>query len=152
LAFGLLGLNSLDAIVQDETAYVLEVNPRLSATIDLYENTADNLIDRHIQVCLGRCGLNQVQRADERQAVQSKAHAIVYAIADMEIMPSFKWPDEWLDWAVDIPDHSKRVINIPAGAPICSVVAYAENAQTAKQLAQARVELVQNLLKCSTTN
>ncbi len=150
MAFDLLGLNSLDAIVQEGTVYVLEVNPRLSATVDLYGDIEENLIDRHVQVCLARGGLNQAKVTDESRVAPSKAHAIVYATMDTEIAASFAWPGAWLSWLVDVPNHSgnsAQPIKIPAGDPICTVIACAEGAEVAKQLACARVELVLNLFK-----
>ncbi len=162
VAFGLLGLNSLDAIVQDDKAYVLEVNPRLSATVDLYDNTALSLIDRHVQACLNQARLNQEGFGSEYQNQQSqvqetlvkksqvkkhKAHTIVYAASDTEIVPSIEWPS----WVVDTPFNLYETKKILAGAPICTVTAYAESAEAAKQLVYTRVKIVQSLLKIKTS-
>jgi predicted ATP-grasp superfamily ATP-dependent carboligase len=137
-AFGLVGLNSLDALVQDDIVYVLEVNPRLSATVDLYENTESSLLSLHVQAGLRQ--LNNVSHFNQL-AAQSKAHAIVYAPFDMIIPASFDWPD----WAVDTPCHDSQEVMV--GVPICSVLAKADDADTAKQLAQTRVKMLLNLLK-----
>lgn len=142
VTFGLLGLNSLDAVVRDATVYVLEVNPRLSATIDLYEEVGENLIDRHVAVCLTHYGLNHAKPMNHGCFGKSKAHAVVYAACDMEITASFEWPG----WAVDTPEYQDSVIKLPAGAPICTVIAYADCAEAAKKLAQDRVDLVQKLV------
>jgi len=147
--FGLLGLNSLDAIVRDDKVYVLEVNPRLSATVDLYDHTATNLIDRHVQVCLNRASLNQENNLEDNdqiqqsQARQSRAHAIVYATFDIEIAPSTEWPG----WVMDTPFNLSETKKILAGNPICTVTAYDDGAEATKQLLYARVEIVQNLLE-----
>jgi predicted ATP-grasp superfamily ATP-dependent carboligase len=58
--FGLLGLNSLDAIVgetvnaagQDGQVFIMEINPRLSATVDLYSDAKQDLFEQHVNVCL----------------------------------------------------------------------------------------------------
>jgi predicted ATP-grasp superfamily ATP-dependent carboligase len=152
VAFGLLGLNSLDAIVHDNKVYVLEVNPRLSATFDLYDNTAENLIDRHVQVCL-----NQEDFGSEYQSLQPqvqktqvkkhKAHAIVYIASDTEIAPSIEWPS----WVVDTPFNIDETKKISAGDPVCTVTAYDDSAEAAKQLVYARVKIVQKLLKIKTS-
>lgn len=141
-AFGLLGLNSLDALVQDATVYVLEVNPRLSATVDLYQKLAENLIDRHVTVCLNQDGLNRVRRPPHDGVERSMAHAVAYAAFDIEIAALFEWPD----WAVDTPNRQNSVIKLPAEAPVCTVIAYADCAEEAKKLAQDRVEQVLNLV------
>lgn len=142
VTFGLLGLNSLDAIVQNTTVYVLEVNPRLSATVDLYEKAGEHLIDRHVKVCLTQGGLNQPIPLHHNDFEKSKAHAIAYAPFDMEITASSGWPD----WAVDTPSHQNGVIKLAAGAPVCTVIAYADFAEEARKLAQDRVEQVLNLV------
>lgn len=152
VAFGLLGLNSLDAIVQDDKAYVLEVNPRLSATVDLYDNTVENLIDRHVQVCLNQEDFgseyqSQQSQVQKTQVKKHKAHAIMYAISDTEIVPSIEWPS----WVVDTPFNLYETKKILAGAPICNVTAYAESAEAAKQLVYTRVKIVQSLLKIKTS-
>lgn len=161
--FGLLGLNSLDAVVQDGIAYVLEINPRLSATIDLYDdlydvdmNPADlpekeetNLLDWHVKLSLEKQKLGHgphMSRAFKPcKAKPCKAHAIVYATADIAIAARFEWPS----WVTDnpCPDTQHETIGIFAGQPVCSVLAYAEFADEARQLAQARVKIMQQLLQ-----
>ena len=138
--FGLLGLNSLDAIVQNTTVYVLEVNPRLSATVDLYDKAGEHLIDRHVKVCLTQCGLNQAVPMHHNDSERSKAHAVAYAPFDMKITASSDWPD----WAVDTPGHQDGIIKLVSGAPVCTVIAYADSAEEARKLAQDRVEQVLN--------
>jgi predicted ATP-grasp superfamily ATP-dependent carboligase len=143
-AFDLVGLNSLDAIVQDDHVYVLEINPRLSATVELYEHTESRLLNLHVQASLGQ--LDHVSHFNQL-ATQSKAHAIVYAPFDMMIPATFDWPD----CTVDTPYHDSQAqaqtIEIVAEAPVCSVLAEADDADTAKQLAQTRVKMLLNLLK-----
>jgi len=153
VAFGLLGLNSLDAIVQDNKVYVLEVNPRLSATVDLYDNSAISLIDRHVQVCLNQEDFgseyqSQQSQVQKTQVKKHKAHAIVYAISDTEIAPSIEWPS----WVVDTPfNNIGKTKKTLAEDPICTVTAYDDSAEAAKQLVYARVKIVQKLLKIKTS-
>lgn len=153
--FGLLGLNSLDAVVQDDIAYVLEINPRLSATVDLYAadiNQADlpekeeaNLLDWHVQLSFEKQKLGHGPHIMPRAFKPCKAHAIVYATADIAIAAKFEWPG----WVMDnpCPDTQHETIGILAGQPVCSVLAYAESADEAKQLAQTRVKIMQQLLQ-----
>ena len=51
--FALKGLNSLDFIHADDCSYVLEINPRPSASMQLYD---EDLLNRHIQACEGTVG------------------------------------------------------------------------------------------------
>ena len=152
--FGLTGLNSLDAIIQKtalqgDIVYVLEINPRLSATVDLYEDL--NLIDAHVQTVLMH-SLKDPKKYTEtytekysklpasiKASKQCKAQAIVYAEFDMQLPTEFDWPD----WVVDTPCKADGShIKILATEPICTVNAHAKNADDAKQLAQSRVKIL----------
>ncbi|MDP3210684.1 ATP-grasp domain-containing protein [Methylotenera sp.] len=148
--FGLLGLNSLDVIVRNDSAYILEINPRLSATFDLYsanlyQSVDDNIINMHLRASLeaDKFPLNSVEKPIQEN-MQSTAHAVVYALESIVIGDLFEWPS----WVVDIPycaeHHDEKTIY--AGEPICSVFAHAEDAATAKSLVQTRVELIKNLI------
>lgn len=135
LAFGLLGLNSLDAIVSKDIAYVLEINPRLTATIGLYAES--NLLQQHILACLGQLPSIEVD------VKESSAHALVYAPADLMITTGLAWPN----WTVDTPDMTKKNTLIKMGEPVCTVVAQSADAERAKQLVQTRVTLMQQILE-----
>ena len=135
LAFGLLGLNSLDAIVAEDIVYILEINPRLTATFGLYAES--NLFQQHIKACLGQSPIVAMSIKD------ASAHAIVYAPAELTITSGFAWPD----WAADIPDITNKNTVIKKGNPVCTVVAQSLDAESAKQLAQTRVKLMLQLLE-----
>ena len=142
-AFGLLGLNSLDAIVKrgenGEQVFVLEINPRLSATLDLYTHVTHDLFERHVQACLS-------QTLFEQQGTVmpvSRAQAVVYADEDVCYKGDFKWPH----WVQDMPSLSEQSVKNSGGEPVCTVTADAETAQAAKVLAQARVDEILQLLK-----
>lgn len=154
--FGLVGLNSLDAIVREkvtqgmvdndiadgEQAFVLEINPRLSATVDLYTHTELDLFWRHVQACYNQQYIEYKHDVSQSK-LHCKAHAIVYAKADIEVPAMVAWPD----WVVDNPARSARLLKIPAGEPVCTVVAYSADAEAATRLAQARVEIITSLLQ-----
>jgi len=146
IAFGLHGLNSLDAIVHRvsvsiEQMYVLEINPRLSATVDLYDNNGV-LFEHHVQACVHRQLAGPSQGQDKYEAV-SKAHAVVYADIDVMLNTEMVWPS----WATDTPIQLDAPLKIVAGAPVCSVLAYADNADAAKKEVLARVQQIKNLLQ-----
>ncbi len=146
--FSLQGLNSLDAIVEavnSEQVFVLEINPRLSATVDLYSCAKLNLLRRHVEFSSELClSVHDLSRQDaDQSSSQFKAHAIVYAAAETTLPASFTWPD----WVTDTPLLGENVVTISAGAPVCSVYAHADSAEAAKKIAQSRVKLIQNLLQ-----
>jgi len=141
--FALRGLNSLDAIVNkdvnSEQVYVLEINPRLSATLDLYSDAQQNLFEKHVQACLGQNFFKQQNAMNP----MCKAQAVVYADTDLRINQHFVWPD----WVKDNPSPLKKALKIKLGEPVCTVTAEAKVAQAAKVLAQNRAEKIQQLLK-----
>jgi predicted ATP-grasp superfamily ATP-dependent carboligase len=136
-AFNLKGLNSLDAIIKNDDAYILEINPRLSATFDLYPDKAANIL-RHIQACQSEiiqsgliCGSPNVLTAIK----VCHAHAIVYAPNALAVSADFDWPE----WVTDTP---LDITYMEAQKPVCTVAAMAENSEAAKQLAQSRVKIL----------
>lgn len=132
---GLRGLNSLDAIVEQENVWVLEVNPRLSATVALYEaeNQHESLLAWHIAACHGQMPLISLKS-------QSKATAIVYAELALQIVEDFEWPD----WVNDIPVKGSK---IAYDAPVCSVLAEARTAVLAEDLLKERVNMIKTKIR-----
>jgi predicted ATP-grasp superfamily ATP-dependent carboligase len=104
-AFALKGLNSLDFIHDGERIYVLEINPRPSGSMQLY----DDMLSRHIAACRG-----SLPEAMPRQKGFT-GFRIVYADEDLRIPEHCSWPD----WAVDRPGAG---VLCRAGQPVCSVI------------------------------
>lgn len=122
-ATGLRGLNSMDFVLGSQGLLALEVNPRLSASFDLYD--IPDLLDRHLQACLGQLArLSSFSQG-------ARAGLIHYANRDFDVPVGIVWPD----WAVDLPPPGSL---IRAGEPVCTVLAHAENASLAKALVFAR--------------
>ena len=117
----LIGINSLDCIVDGEIVWILELNARLSATLDLYENTDGDLFSAHIAACLG----SAVELPVLSQS--SNAHHVIYANEGCVVPVNMGWPDYVLDRPV-----AGSIIE--AGQPLCTVFARAENAEAAQQV------------------
>jgi predicted ATP-grasp superfamily ATP-dependent carboligase len=131
--FNLVGLNSIDFICAANTVYVLEVNPRIPATYELYETRYGELMKEHIEVCT-----TNVLPVTKRQS-PLRAHAIVYAPSDIRVAESMLWPL----WASDRP-HIDEVIH--QSEPICSVYAGGQNcAQVCKMIASRKQVIVSKL-------
>ena len=118
----------------------------MSATVDLYPR--HKLFERHVQACLPphiltRAADDHCQDAD----LPHKAHAIVYADFDVEIIIPVIWPDWVLDNPLQPPSQQTGRLKIKAGEPVCTVIAHAADAATAKNMAQARVKTIHNLLQ-----
>ena len=131
---GLRGLNSLDCIVHEGSLWVLEVNPRLSATFALYD--ADHagaiLFEAHMQACMGAM-------PEPLSQEPSQAHLIYYAPFDLTVPAAMEWPD----WVADVPEPASRV---EAEEPLCTVSASAARASQALALARTRVEALTRLV------
>lgn len=130
-AIGLIGLNSCDVICDGDTVYVLEINPRLSATIDLYASKQCNLMAMHVAACQHDVDTNLMQL--NKQYKTSHAHQVIYAKHEMSVENDAHWPP----WVCDIPTAGSRFM---AGSPICTVLAEAETPLLAKSLVHERAE------------
>jgi predicted ATP-grasp superfamily ATP-dependent carboligase len=129
VAVPLVGLNSVDFLVADDAAWLLEVNPRPGATLDIFEPEGGSLFRLHVEAC---GGLLPARVAPRRGAAAS---AIVYADHDIPLVPACDWPD----WAADRPQAG---IAIKAGEPLCTVTAAAATADQAKRLVWYRIETI----------
>ncbi|MFZ2725536.1 MAG: ATP-grasp domain-containing protein [Methylococcaceae bacterium] len=128
-ALKLIGLNSLDFIVDNQQCYCLEINPRIPASVQLYDNS---LLIAHING-----SLHYKQSTENYQAYQ-----IIYAPRDIII------PDT-IDWTgyVDIPQVGS---DCRAGQPICSMIASSSAAKsTLAQLKQQQHTLFSQLFRGS---
>jgi len=126
----LKGLNSLDFIQTGDKSYVLEINPRPSASMQLY---GGDLLSAHILAYRGLfAGALPSQSG-------YKAYQIVYAIKDMLIPDRFDWPDG----CMDLPCAGAI---IRTGQPICSIIAHQNKAQDVlKQLASKQSIIINTL-------
>lgn len=132
-AVGLRGLNSIDAIMQGERVWVLELNPRLTATFDLYPAEHGQLFELHLQAAAGTlANWPQIGR-------RARAHYIVYAPENINLPESFDWPE----WTADIPATGAL---IKAGEPVCTVTAEADSAEQAVALMAERVKVLAKAL------
>lgn len=137
-SLGLLGLNSCDAICDGDNVYVLEINPRLSATIDLYAHESHDLLAMHVAACQHDLDVNLMQLNKKRET--SHAHQVIYAKQDVSVKSDMNWPT----WVCDIPRAGSYFM---MGSPLCTVVAEAETPLLAKSLVHERAtELYSYLL------
>lgn len=121
----LRGMNSVDFLVNGDEVFALEINPRLSATLDLYRAKSGSLFASHVAGCQKLLTDWPVVRGI------SSAHLIIYTKHAIKIPKNMVWPD----WVCDIPQPNAM---IKADAPLCTVTAEAQMARQAKQLVQER--------------
>jgi uncharacterized protein len=125
----LVGLNSADFLVDDDGFWLLEINPRPGATLDIFEPADGSLFALHVDAIRGRL--------PARAPVLSgaAASATVYATHDIPAMPAIDWPE----WAAD---RQNPGTGVSAGEPVCTVVAHANDPAAAKALAEQRVTAI----------
>ena len=125
---GLVGLNSADFLVSCDAVWLIEINPRPGATLDVFEPNEDALFAHHVAACEGR--LTPV-----RLGSAYKAAEIVYAPCDMVSRVERNWPD----WAVDRPSPGTR---IAAGDPLCTTLASGATVDLARNCANERARKI----------
>ena len=105
--FKLKGLCGLDFIVEKSGKYsILEVNPRPTATFELYE-THGSLFAQHLAAFQGK------MIAPESDQGLSRGLGLLYAGKSIT-MPRLDWPE----WVTDRPQAGKQVA---IGEPVCTV-------------------------------
>lgn len=133
-AFSLVGLNSADFLVDGESIWLLEINPRPGATLDIFEPRGGSLFALHMAACRGKLF------AAPHHPEGAKASAIVYAKNDIPCVPALDWPD----WSADRPAAG---ITIKAGEPVCTVYACSQDvcsqaAAAARAIVDQRREMI----------
>jgi predicted ATP-grasp superfamily ATP-dependent carboligase len=128
-AIPLVGLNSADFLVDGKGFWLLEINPRPGATLDLFEQPDQSLFALHVAACTGQLA------AAAYDFDGAKAAAIVYAEEGIGSVPNLDWPD----WTADRPLTGGA---IKVGEPVCTVYADGSTPAEARALADTRRKLV----------
>ena len=130
--FSLKGVNSLDFILNNQQCYMLEINARPSASVNLY---GSGLFLAHINSCL------ESELLSNLNALASyRAYKIIFAETEISIPERMVWPA----WVVDIPSNAS-IIN--TGMPICSIIAGGKNEQQVDDLLLLRQQQLIKLLR-----
>lgn len=117
-AFKLCGLCSLDFIVNETgQCSILEINPRPTATYELYEQQGD-LFLQHLAAFSG----NMLKPDTSR--LETRALGVLYAEESITI-PRLEWPH----WVSDRPIPGKLIAK---GEPVCTIHAAGETAENVK--------------------
>ncbi len=130
-----VGLVSFDFLIEGDTPYLLEVNPRPGATLDIFDDIGGNLFRAHVEAGLG----NELWQTRDLPTAQSRASAILYADQGPLAAGDIDWPD----WAADRPAPGTP---IAAETPIATVFAEGANADEAERLARTRLSTLVDLV------
>jgi predicted ATP-grasp superfamily ATP-dependent carboligase len=130
-ASGLIGINGLDFLVQGRRWTALEINPRPTATLELYDRDyARGLMAWHLAACDGQLP-DRIARPRAARAL-SVMHAATDWTAGDFVFPA---------WCRDLP-NSKA--SFKAGDPVCTVHASASDPEVALQLIERRRQRLQD--------
>jgi uncharacterized protein len=134
-AVPLVGLNSLDFLVEGGEFRLLEVNPRPGATLDLFETEDDSepLFGLHIAACSGRLAAAPIQSG-------CRAFQIVYADTDIVSTPAVDWPS----WAMD---RQTAGTYVGKGEPLCSVITEGATTAEARRNLQDKAAFIRSRLQ-----
>ncbi|MBY6263456.1 ATP-grasp domain-containing protein [Azospirillum sp. 412522] len=129
-AFGLVGLNSLDLLVDGPSVTVLEVNPRPGATLDLLERHRQGGVMRaHLDAAAGRGWSLGAARPGVI------AGAVAYAATAMTVPANLAWAP----WCADLPRAGSTIVD---GQPLCSVTAWGGDEGEARRRLSSRIERI----------
>ncbi len=126
--YPLKGLGSLDFMLVNDRCYLLEINPRIPASAQLY---GASIFSLHVQACLGKLG--------ECASAEPKGYQIVYARKSLRVPDGLYWPE----WAVDRPRAGSI---IGKGGPICSIIAAGKTAEQVENRLRRRQNFIEKLL------
>jgi uncharacterized protein len=118
LAFGLRGLFGVDLVWDGERAWVVEVNPRPTGSLECVEAAHEiGVFAAHLQGCAGR--LPEV--APDQVPRRAAGKAILFATRDVRLGDTGGWRERGIR---DVPHPGER---IAAGRPICTLVSEQES-------------------------
>ncbi len=136
--FNLIGLNNIDYLYDGSRLYFLELNPRPSATMTLYdEDYADGLLHAHIEACEGK-GLT---RRSQGVSV-CRTFAIFYTDEAIQLPNDFEWPIE----ARDVPMENPAGYYFEKNAPVCTLHVNAGDIGSALTGVQNRIRDLQRYI------
>jgi predicted ATP-grasp superfamily ATP-dependent carboligase len=131
---GLRGLNSLDFIADRNHVAILELNPRPSASMALYDaDVSGGLLQAHVRACLGEL--------NPSGSLYSKPRGLklVYAKQDLRIPGDLPWPKE-------VADRPGEGALIKIGHPLCTLQAEAKTSFLVKTRLFVLEKEIQNLV------
>jgi predicted ATP-grasp superfamily ATP-dependent carboligase len=134
--FGLRGLFGVDFILENAVAWPTEVNPRYTASVEIYERAMDiALLDWHVQACETHPALNKSRGKTEqfqdaltqagRQAHGRKAaKAIIYAPFGLRTpdLATLEQSVEFTSAGIKIADRPSIGSPVPEGWPVCTLL------------------------------
>ena len=133
---GLLGLVSFDFIVTADEAFLVEVNPRPGASLDVLDDAHGTLFAAHVAACRGEDFIDLLS-----QSWRPSPRAAAYVYADRG--PLTVAGTEWPEWVSDRPAAGAE---IETGGPVATVHAEAATPLQAAEKCHQRITELQAVL------
>ena len=124
-ATGVVGLCSADFLLRPDGFTLLEINPRPGATLDIFHDSEGRLFHLHLDACRGRLPPTAPTFPG------AAAASVLYAPTRIRLPAGFAWPD----WTADRQPSDE---DVPAGAPLCTIITEAQTACLARRVATER--------------
>lgn len=131
----LKGLVSFDFVVADDTPFLLEVNPRPGASLDVMDDAEGSRFHAHVIACRGVQHSIRAPTAGQ----SARAAAVLHADRGDVTLGSIGWPN----WAAD---RGKPGTRVARGQPLATVFADGPTADAAEALARARLVELESLI------
>ena len=146
--FALSGLFGVDAVMTEEAIWVVEVNPRYTASVEVVELACDTaLLPLHVRACQS----GELPPAGPVSPQRRVGKAIIYAQKPGRVPVGF----DALVRRLNADPSRPSVADIPAvgtefraGEPLVTVLAYAESLDAAERSLRQRVAEVQAAVGC----
>jgi len=140
--FALVGVNGIDFVARDGTPVVTEVNPRYSASMELVERAYGlSVFGAHAAAC-GVGDLPSFELARARVGMRAFGKAILFARHDVVCGDTRPWLDDAT--VRDVPHPGEH---IPAGRPVCTVFADADDSAACHSALEQRAATVYESLE-----
>jgi predicted ATP-grasp superfamily ATP-dependent carboligase len=137
-AFGLVGVNGFDFILNEGRVFLTEVNPRYSASMELIEQAYSlPVFDLHVQAVTQK-SLPKINptRSGRTYPPRFYGKAILFAEKEVLIPDTHRWLQAGMR---DIPHPGER---IPSGKPVCTLLADGSTREACFSQLAARVEAI----------
>jgi predicted ATP-grasp superfamily ATP-dependent carboligase len=134
MAAHLVGLNSIDFLVDGSNFHLLEINPRPGATLDIFHDCDGRLLHAHVEACRGHLP-DKALRFEAAEAA-----AFVYAPCAIASMPACDWPA----WAAD---RQKPGSALAEHDPLCTIMASGPDLKSARRLLGERAAQILTLIE-----
>jgi uncharacterized protein len=136
--FGLVGVNGFDFILKDGRVLLIEVNPRYSASMELIEKAYSlPIFDLHVQAITQKI-LPEIDPTLFGKTYPPRFYgkAILYAEKEVRTPDTHRWLQAGIR---DIPHPGEK---IPAGKPVCTLLADGNTREACFSQLAARVEAI----------